>query len=158
MERTAAPLGSRTVRVICQRLLQPTGIFRRRSLSPVVGRRLADYMANRFQIPRDVETRLRRSFKVCAYCGRRMKPRAGINGDRRATPTIEHLNRAGPFYWSDGLQEEHLVIVCAQCNSSRGTKRLADWFASPYCLAKRITARTVASQVREYLRTAVASR
>ncbi len=29
---TAAPLGSRTVRIICQRLLQPTGRFRRRSL------------------------------------------------------------------------------------------------------------------------------
>ena len=32
-QRTAAPLGSRTVQVICQRLLQPTGRFRRRSLS-----------------------------------------------------------------------------------------------------------------------------
>jgi len=30
---TAAPLGSRTVQTICQRLLQPTGRFRRRSLS-----------------------------------------------------------------------------------------------------------------------------
>jgi hypothetical protein len=33
---TAAPLCSRTVRIICQRLLQPTGRFRRRSLSLVV--------------------------------------------------------------------------------------------------------------------------
>src|SRR5438876_11340063 len=31
--RTAAPLGSRAIRVICQRLLQPTGRFRRGSLS-----------------------------------------------------------------------------------------------------------------------------
>ncbi len=34
-QRTAAPLCSRTVRVICQRLLQPHGRFRRRSLSLV---------------------------------------------------------------------------------------------------------------------------
>jgi signal peptidase I len=32
-QRTAGPLGSRPVRVICQRLLQPTGHSRRRSLS-----------------------------------------------------------------------------------------------------------------------------
>jgi hypothetical protein len=37
LQRTAAPLGSWTVQVICQRLLQPTGRFRRRSLSLVVG-------------------------------------------------------------------------------------------------------------------------
>ena len=30
LQRTAAPLGRRTVRVICQRLLQPPGHFRRR--------------------------------------------------------------------------------------------------------------------------------
>ena len=36
LQRTAAPLGSRTVQVICSRLLQPTGRFRRRSLSLVV--------------------------------------------------------------------------------------------------------------------------
>ena len=36
MTKTAAPLGSRTVRIICQRLLQPTGRFRRRSMSLIV--------------------------------------------------------------------------------------------------------------------------
>jgi ankyrin repeat protein len=40
LQRTAAPLGRRTVRIICQRLLQPTGRFRRRSLSLVVSRHL----------------------------------------------------------------------------------------------------------------------
>jgi hypothetical protein len=115
-------------------------------------------MANRFQIPQEVEIRLRQEFKVCAYCARRMKAQASISGDRRAMPTIEHLNRKGPFYWSEGLQEKHLVICCAQCNSSRGTKRLTDWFASPYCLAKHINAKGVAPRVRQYLRTAVARR
>ena len=36
LQRTTAPLGSRTVRVICQRLLRPTGRLRRQSLSLVV--------------------------------------------------------------------------------------------------------------------------
>lgn len=79
-------------------------------------------------------------------------------GDRRAAPTIEHLNRYGPFYWSGGLKEKHFVIVCGRCNSSRGAKRLADWFASSYCLAHRINSKTVAKQVREYLRTPLAKR
>jgi len=87
-----------------------------------------------------------------------MKTNGGSNGVRRARPTIEHLNRLGPFYWSDGLEEKHLVIVCGQCNSSRGRKLLADWFASPYCVAKRINAKTVAPRIRQYLRTAAARR
>src|SRR5436190_4273701 len=33
LQRTAAPLGSRAIRIICERLLQPTGRFRRGSLS-----------------------------------------------------------------------------------------------------------------------------
>jgi hypothetical protein len=113
-------------------------------------------MANRFQIPREVEARLRKKFKVCAYCGRRMKAKVSVTGDRRQAATIEHLNRFGPFYWSDGLQEEHLAIVCTQCNSSRGTKRLGEWFTSSYCLAKYINSRTVAPRIRKYLRTAAA--
>ena len=40
LQRTAAPLGSWTVRIIWPRLLQPTGRFRRRSLSLVVRSRM----------------------------------------------------------------------------------------------------------------------
>ncbi len=39
LQRTAAPLGSRTVRIICQQLLQPTWRFRRRSLSLLVSQK-----------------------------------------------------------------------------------------------------------------------
>lgn len=46
LQRTAAPLSSRTVRVIWPRLLQPTGRFRRRSLSLV-----GDYARNYTIIP-----------------------------------------------------------------------------------------------------------
>ena len=115
-------------------------------------------MANRFQIPPDVELRLRREFKTCAYCGRRFNARVGLRAASADKATIEHLNRHGPFYWSDGLKEEHLVIVCGRCNSSRGIKRLADWLASPYCLSRRIRMSTVADRVRQYLRTAAARR
>lgn len=115
-------------------------------------------MSNRWQIPTDVLDRLRQSFKACAYCRRKLKryTDAGASPDTRAT--IEHLNRNGPFYWSDGLREEHLVIACARCNSSRGRKRLAEWFESPYSAVKRISAKTVAAGVRSYLRTPAAKK
>jgi hypothetical protein len=79
----------------------------------------------------------------------------GCPGDKA---TFEHLNRYGPFYWSQGLQEKHLVIVCGRCNSSRGRKRLTDWFNSPYCRAIQINSKTVAARVRQYLRTGLAKR
>ena len=40
LKRTAAPLGSRAVQIIYQRLLQPTGRFRRRSLNLIVRRQM----------------------------------------------------------------------------------------------------------------------
>src|SRR5262245_28618170 len=67
-----------------------------------------------------------------------------------------HLNRNGPIYWSQGLQEEELGICCAGCNASRGTKRLADWFLSPYCLHIGINETTVADEVKQYLQTKAA--
>src|SRR5262249_43554216 len=113
-------------------------------------------MANKFGIPQEVESRLRRKFKVCAYCRREMQEYAGVRGCPSDKATIEHLNRNGPFYWSKGLREEDLVICCGGCNSSRGTKRLADWFRSRYCRDKGIRSTTVAVKVRQYLDTAAA--
>ena len=115
-------------------------------------------MANRWRIPAEVELRLRRRFRDCAYCGRQMKAHDGQAGNVRDKATIEHLNRHGPFYWPDGLREQDLVIVCGQCNPSRGSKRLVDWFESPYCRERRINAGTVAPEVRSYLRTSAARR
>ena len=85
-----------------------------------------------------------------------MKAYNGVRGCPGDKATFEHLNRNGPFYWSEGLQEEYLAIVCARCNSSRGRRRLVDWFASPYCRERSINAQTVAPKVRQYLRTLAA--
>lgn len=115
-------------------------------------------MANRFQIPTEIEARLRRTFKACAYFGRNMKVHSSVAGCRCGKATIEHLNRLGPFYWSQGLKEKHLVIACQQCNASRGTLKLREWFKSAYCIDKKINVRTVASRVKECRRTATARR
>lgn len=115
-------------------------------------------MANRWGIPTEVETRLRREFKTCAYCGRRMKSYRGKMGCPGDKATIEHLNRRGPFYWSDGLCEDHLVIVCSRCNASRGRLTLFNWLKSSYCLEKKISTSSVASRVRKYLQSPFAKR
>src|SRR5205823_518021 len=102
--------------------------------------------------------RLSPAFRTCAYCGGRFRAPAGLRGNCATKDTIEHLNRHGPFRWSERLREEHLVIVCGRCNSSRGVKRLSDWFTSPYCVSRGIGPSTVAARVREYLRTAASRR
>src|SRR5262245_17464948 len=108
-------------------------------------------MANQFGIPQDVESRLRQRFKNCAYCHQPMQEHIGVKGCPSDKVTVEHLNRKGPFYWWEGLLEEDLVLCCGSCNSSRGTKRLVDWFKSRYCVIKGITASGVAEEVKRYL-------
>ncbi len=86
-----------------------------------------------------------------------MRQHPGVRGCPKDKATIEHLNRKGPFYWSDGLREEQLVLCCGACNSSRGTKLLTVWFGSIYCLENRIGTATVAEEVRRYLQTEAAT-
>ncbi|MGC2287882.1 MAG: hypothetical protein WA542_21715 [Candidatus Acidiferrum sp.] len=84
-----------------------------------------------------------------------MKTHAEIKaaqGQRADEATIEHLNFAGPFYVRDGLKKEDLVLCYRGCNSSRGERRLLDWFKTDYCLSRNINENTVAQPVARYLR------
>ena len=108
-------------------------------------------MANKFEIPEEVEMRIRHRDTSCVYCHKKMIYPC-ISGEERDWATIEHLREKKPFYWKDGLLEEWLAICCGSCNSSRGKKSLPDWFKSPYCTEKGISADSVAKPVRDYLR------
>jgi hypothetical protein len=109
-------------------------------------------MANKFGIPEEIEADLRRRFKRCAYCHRRMKRYAHTRGCPKDKATIEHLDRNPPFYWEEGLKAADLVICCGSCNASRGQKTLTEWFKSKYCIERKINAGTVAGAVKRYLR------
>lgn len=63
--------------------------------------------------------------------------------------TIEHFNNDGPM-----TKKYNLAICCRRCNSSKGAISLSAWFKTPYCgdRKKKITAKTVAQPVKEYLR------
>lgn len=114
-------------------------------------------MVNSFRIPDEVEQRLRERDQVCAYCGCQMKAYVGVPGCPGDKATIEHLNRHPPFYWPD-LDEGTLVIACGSCNSSRGEKRIMDWFETEYCQERAIGPDTVNPVVQAYLGTDAAAR
>ncbi len=118
------------------------------------GRILDLAMSNRFGISRADEEELRAREKTCVYCRKAMKLFADTHEgkDRADLATIEHLNFDGPFYVSDGLRMEDVVICCCACNASRGTRRVLDWFKTKYCVSRNINEVTVAEPVRKYLR------
>jgi 5-methylcytosine-specific restriction endonuclease McrA len=112
-------------------------------------------MSNSFGISRQDEEELRARDKTCVYCRKVMKTHSEIKatqGKRADEATIEHLNFAGPFYVRDGLRKEDLVICCRGCNSSRGERKLIDWFKLDYCVIRNINQDTVAEPVASYLR------
>jgi len=107
-------------------------------------------MTNEFGIPESELHKVRSRDKKCVYCHKKMIFPYDVNR-RQDSATIEHLNFDGPFYWNDGLQIEDIVICCGSCNSSRGIKKLQDWFKTKYCVEKNINKDTVSNQVKEYL-------
>jgi hypothetical protein len=111
-------------------------------------------MANKFGISPQDEELVRARDRTCVYCHKTMRSaeevRSGV-GVVRDQASIEHLNFCGPFYIKDGLQPEDIVICCRSCNSSRGRRRLWDWFQSEYCIQRNINLETVAHPVRRYL-------
>jgi hypothetical protein len=106
-------------------------------------------MSNKFGIPDEELKKIRARDKRCVYCHKKMiEPCSDI---RRDWASIEHFNCNGPFYWNDELQIEDIAYCCISCNSSRGVKKLSDWFKTKYCIKKNINENTVADPVKKYL-------
>jgi len=110
-------------------------------------------MVNRFRIPNEIEKEIRARDKRCVYCHKKMTSK--INRARgKDYPTFEHFNMnvGAPNYWDEGLRIEDIAICCNQCNASRGSKKLPDWFRTKYCTSRNINGNTVADIVKKYLR------
>jgi hypothetical protein len=107
-------------------------------------------MSNAFGIPEEVEQEVRNRDKNCVYCHKIMAPCVGDN--RCDWATIEHFREEGPFYWEKGLKQEDLAICCGSCNSSRGRKRLSDWFKTRFCIERNINENTAAKPVKKYIK------
>lgn len=106
---------------------------------------------NKFGIPENVLSKIRARDKACVYCRKTMLYPYRTN-NRADSATIEHLNFDGPFSWNCGLQARDIVLCCGSCNSSRGEKKLTEWFKTQYCIDRNIRENTVAAPVRGYLR------
>jgi hypothetical protein len=103
-------------------------------------------MSNRYGLPENRVELVRKRDQHCVYCGKEMaKP--SPNARRGDWATIEHLNHLPPWDNPDSI-----AICCGSCNSSRGNKRILDWFATKYCVERKISPKTVAKPVLEYIR------
>jgi 5-methylcytosine-specific restriction endonuclease McrA len=107
---------------------------------------LAATMSNKWNIPDWIEKKVMERDKYCVYCNVEMKEYSHTKGTPRDKATFEHIDNYG-----SSSDENNIAMCCTSCNSSRGAKKLLDWFESPYCKKKNITKETVASPIKRYL-------
>ena len=105
---------------------------------------------NKWGIPESLEKKVRARDRDCVYCRVKLRERSSKR-DRKRNATWEHINNDR---WDDqSIMSINVARCCAICNSSKGTKPLREWLASPYCKERNINQKTVASIVKRFLRT-----
>jgi hypothetical protein len=102
---------------------------------------------NRWDIPNWLEEEVKERDKVCIYCGIQMIEQMPPSGHRKALATWEHIINDASI-----VTRENIARCCVACNSSKGTKNIADWLKSDYCRKRGINKNTVAEVVKEALR------
>lgn len=101
---------------------------------------------NRWGIPKNLEEEIATRDKTCVYCGVLLLKNVPRNGSRKHVATWEHIINDAKI-----ITRENIARCCAGCNSSKGTKLLADWILSDYCKKKGINECTVATVVKKAL-------
>lgn len=102
-------------------------------------------MRNNYGLPKDKLQKIFERYKMCVYCQKKMKNHTKDN-IRSDWYTIEHLNYLPP--WNN---PKSVVICCWSCNSSRGNKKLREWFETSYCLNNNVNISTVTKEVKNYI-------
>jgi len=102
---------------------------------------------NRWGIPDWLEAEVKARDKTCVYCGVQMIEKMPPSGSRRTVATWEHIINDASI-----VTRENIARCCAACNSSKGTKDLADWMQSTYCKKRGINKDTVAEVVKKALK------
>ena len=101
---------------------------------------------NIWGIPKWLETEVRARDNSCVYCGVEMLEKVAADSPRKYAATWEHIINDESI-----ITRENIARCCAPCNSSKGQKALTDWLRSAYCVARGITADTVAEVVKRAL-------
>ncbi len=98
---------------------------------------------NRWGIPKWLEEEVRARDQCCVYCGIKLVEKVERGRSRRALATWEHIINDACI-----ITRENIARCCAPCNSSKGSKDLADWIQSSYCRENGISEKSVAGIVR----------
>ena len=98
---------------------------------------------NKWNIPDWLEREVEDRDRHCVYC----RVEFGSSQQTRTfIATWEHIVNDARI-----VNRENIARCCFSCNSSKGTKELADWLESDYCRKRRITRDTVAEVVKQAL-------
>lgn len=98
---------------------------------------------NRWNIPLELERQVIARDRACVYCGVSFTTASLTRGGR---PSWEHIINDARI-----VTPQNIARCCMSCNSSKGTKDLAVWIESDYCVSKGITASTVAPLIKAAL-------
>src|SRR5262245_13266013 len=99
---------------------------------------------NRWNIPSWLEREVVERDRSCVYCGTSFVP---VSAARRDRPSWEHIVNDARI-----ITRENIALCCIGCNASKKTKALAVWLQSRYCVARGITATSIAPVVRAAFR------
>jgi 5-methylcytosine-specific restriction endonuclease McrA len=97
---------------------------------------------NRWNIPDWLEKEVIERDTHCVYCGVEFNS----TGPRKSKASWEHIINDEKI-----INRENIALCCMSCNSSKGSKLLADWITSSYCKSKNITPRSVADVIKKAL-------
>ena len=101
---------------------------------------------NRWGIPKPLEDEVRQRDKTCIYCGVQMVEKRPPGGSRKNVATWEHIINNATI-----ITRDNIARCCCACNSSKGTKSLAEWLQSKYCKNNGINTDTVSEVAKKAL-------
>jgi len=97
---------------------------------------------NRWNIPDWLEQEVVASDRCCVYC----RASFGSKPTKGSLASWEHIVNDAKI-----ITRENIALCCRSCNSSKGTKALADWLESEYCQQHGINRESVANVVKRAL-------
>lgn len=98
-------------------------------------------MANNWNIPKEMEEKIRVRDKSCVYCGNEFLPH---QESAKASASWEHIINDAKI-----ITLNNICLCCRGCNASKGQKKLSVWLQSQYCKGRGITAGTVAPIIKQ---------
>ncbi|TGM60099.1 HNH endonuclease [Leptospira meyeri] len=101
---------------------------------------------NRWKIPIELENEIRKRDIFCVYCNVMLDEKVSKGNSRKNAATWEHIINDATI-----INFDNIARCCSACNSSKGTKKLADWIKSEYCKKNNININTVAPIIKKAL-------